>query len=36
MAGTCQTVDLDAFDATREAVRDDPAKGQGAFTTVTD
>lgn len=35
MAGTCQSVDLDAFDATRAAVRDDPSAGRGAFATVT-
>jgi putative redox protein len=35
MPGTCQSVNLDAFDATRAAVRDDPRTGRGAFTTVT-
>ncbi len=35
MAGSCHSVDLDAFDTTRAAVRDDPAVGRGAFRTVT-
>jgi uncharacterized OsmC-like protein len=35
MSGTCQTVDLAAFDATRTAVGDNPTVGQGTFATVT-
>src|SRR3954465_13525406 len=35
MAGSCTTLDLDAFEATRAAVAEDPAAGQGSFTTVT-
>jgi uncharacterized OsmC-like protein len=35
MAGSCTTLDLDAFDATRQAVEQDPSIGQGSFTTVT-
>lgn len=35
MSGTCQSVDLTAFSATRAAVGDDPTVGQGTFTTVT-
>src|SRR3954470_5192017 len=35
MAGSCSTLDFDAFEATREAVANDPSTGQGSFTTVT-
>jgi uncharacterized OsmC-like protein len=35
MAGSCTTLDLDAFQATRDAVAQDPSAGQGSFTTVT-
>lgn len=35
MARTCQSVDLEAFNATRGALRDDPTAGRGGFTTVT-
>ena len=35
MAGSCTTLDLDAFEATRDAVAQDPSVGQGSFTTVT-
>jgi putative redox protein len=35
MTGSCTTLDLDAFEATRDAVAQDPSVGQGAFTTVT-
>ncbi len=35
MSRSCTTLDLTAFDATREAVASDPALGRGAFTTVT-
>jgi len=35
MAGSCTTLDLDAFEATRDAVAQDPSAGQGSFTTVT-
>jgi uncharacterized OsmC-like protein len=35
MAGSCTSLDIDAFDATREAVSNDPSIGQGSFTTVT-
>jgi putative redox protein len=35
MAGSCATLDLDAFEATRDAVSGDPSVGQGSFTTIT-
>ena len=35
MPGSCSTLDLDAFEATRDAVAQDPSAGQGSFTTVT-
>ena len=35
MAGSCTTLDLDAFEATRDAVAQDPAQGKGTFTTTT-
>jgi uncharacterized OsmC-like protein len=35
MAGSCTTLDLSAFDATREAVAQDPSAGLGTFTTET-
>ena len=35
MAGSCTTLDLDAFEATRDAVAQDPSAGQGSFNTVT-
>src|SRR3954454_18731493 len=35
MAGSCSTLDFDAFESTREAVAQDPSTGQGSFTTVT-
>src|SRR3954449_2018243 len=35
MAGSCSTLDFDAFEATRDAVAQDPSAGQGTFTTVT-
>jgi uncharacterized OsmC-like protein len=35
MAGSCTTLDLDAFETTRDAVAQDPSVGQGSFTTVT-
>ncbi len=35
MAGSCTTLDIDAFDATRQAVEQDPSVGQGSFVTVT-
>src|SRR3954470_906868 len=35
MTGSCTTLDLDAFDATRQAVEEDPSVGRGSFTTVT-
>ena len=33
--GSCTTLDFDAFEATREAVQQDPATGRGSFTTTT-
>src|SRR3954452_11213854 len=35
MTGSCTTLDLDAFEATRDAVAQEPSAGQGSFTTVT-
>ena len=35
MTGSCTTLDLDAFEATRDAVAQDPSVGQGSFTTLT-
>ena len=35
MAGSCRTLDLDAFESTRDAVAQDAAVGKGSFTTVT-
>ena len=35
MPGSCTTLDLDAFEATRDAVAQDHSTGQGSFTTVT-
>lgn len=35
MSRSCTTIDLSAFDATRDAVAADPSIGRGAFTTVT-
>lgn len=32
---SCQSLDLDSYNATRAAVADDPEKGRGAFETVT-
>lgn len=36
MATSCTTIDLDAFEATRQAVDEDPETGQGSFRTVTE
>lgn len=35
MSGTCQTLDIETYSKTKEAVEDDPSKGQGAFETET-
>ncbi|MDX1637530.1 MAG: OsmC family protein [Balneolaceae bacterium] len=35
MAGTCQTLDIETYSKTKEAVADDPEKGKGAFESVT-
>lgn len=35
MAGTCKSLDIDTFNATREHVAENPANGQGSFETVT-
>ncbi len=35
MPGSCTTIDLGAFNGTREAVRTDPEVGKGAFVAVT-
>ena len=35
MPGSCSTLDLDAFEATRDVVAHDPSAGRGSFTTVT-
>lgn len=35
MTASCTNLDLEAFDATRQAVADDPAAGTGTFTSVT-
>lgn len=36
MAGTCKTLDIDAYNATRAQVAADPMAGQGNFETVTE
>jgi uncharacterized OsmC-like protein len=36
MAGSCFSLDMDAFNRTKEAIRDDPQLGQGSFTAVTE
>ncbi|MFU8840621.1 MAG: OsmC family protein [Nitriliruptoraceae bacterium] len=35
MTASCTNLDLDAFDATRRAVAEDPSQGTGSFATVT-
>ena len=35
MAGSCTTLDFEAFEATREAVARDPSAGRGTWTTTT-
>lgn len=35
MTRSCTTLDLNAYDATRTAVQDDPAQGRGSFRTTT-
>ncbi|HEX6024726.1 MAG TPA: OsmC family protein [Solirubrobacter sp.] len=35
MTASCTTLDFDAFEATREAVANDPSAGRGSFTTTT-
>lgn len=36
MATSCTTIDLDTFNATRDAVAEDPEAGRGSFATVTE
>jgi uncharacterized OsmC-like protein len=36
MTRSCFSLDMDTFDQTKEAIRNDPKAGQGAFTTVTE
>jgi putative redox protein len=36
MARSCSTLDVDAFEATKQAVQADPKAGEGSFKTVTD
>jgi uncharacterized OsmC-like protein len=36
MARSCFSLDMDTFDQTREAIRNDPKLGQGSFTAVTE
>lgn len=36
MATSCTTIDLDTFNATRDAVAEDPDVGRGSFSTVTE
>lgn len=36
MAKSCTSLDLESYEATRDAVRDDPANGQGDFRSVTE
>lgn len=36
MTRSCFSLDMDTFDQTKEAIRNDPALGQGTFTTVTE
>lgn len=35
MSGTCQTLDIDTYSKTKEAVAKDPSKGKGGFETET-
>lgn len=35
MSGTCQTLDIETYTKTKEAVSNDPSKGQGKFETET-
>ena len=36
MTRSCFSLDMETFDQTKEAIRNDPKLGQGAFTTVTE
>ncbi len=36
MTRSCFSLDMDTFDQTKEAIRNDPKLGQGTFTTVTE
>lgn len=36
MTRSCFSLDMETFDQTKEAIRDDPTAGQGTFTTVTE
>ena len=36
MAGSCQTLNIDTYNATKEAVNNDPSKGEGKFESVTE
>jgi putative redox protein len=36
MARSCFSLDMDTFNQTKEAIRNDPKLGQGSFTTVTE
>jgi uncharacterized OsmC-like protein len=35
MSGTCQTLDIETYSKTKEAVKNDPSKGKGKFETET-
>jgi len=36
MAGSCKTLDIDTYNKTKEAVKEDPSKGEGKFESVTE
>jgi len=36
MAGSCKTLDIDTYNKTKEAVKEDPSKGEGQFESVTE
>lgn len=36
MAGSCQTLNLDTYNSTKEAVKNDPSKGEGKFESITE
>jgi len=36
MAGSCQTLNIETYNSTKEAVKNDPSKGEGKFESVTE